>query len=493
MLKRTGISYGFDKVTTPNGREEINLNMAKNEAESCVITVSMDEDIKDLYLDIENGEDFLIETEKEIFTLCNGIGWPDALVPVKKFDAKNSELINILVRFTGNKNVKAGNYTIKISLKNEKETFFDYTVNIKVWDFSLPEEYKVRCSMNLFAESIYKMHGVTDKEEQRELYKKYYEYMLKFRISPFNPPYDLLDNRVDEYLSDPRLTCFIIDEQREADDETLIKIHEKISSNPSWLKKAVLYPFDEATTKEHLDTFLASCKRLNKLCPNIKKTSAFYKDIKYSEEQDEVQVLIDNCELVLPKLTCYDDEFIYDEPQLQLKEKYGSFKDRMDKAQKEGKEIWQYVCWEPAKPYLNMYVDEPGLDHRILLWQQHLMGATGFLYWCTTYWRLIDNPWNTMATVPDLSDNIYGDGSMLYNGNQVGIDGPCGSVRIEAVRDGLEDCEMFLMADQYLGREWVLDKIRQVTTDLKTYTDSVSVFVKTREEIGNALEKAINK
>ena len=32
MLKRTGLSYGFDKVTTPNGREEIQLNMAKNEA-----------------------------------------------------------------------------------------------------------------------------------------------------------------------------------------------------------------------------------------------------------------------------------------------------------------------------------------------------------------------------------------------------------------------------------------------------------------------------
>jgi len=98
-----------------------------------------------------------------------------------------------------------------------------------------------------------------------------------------------------------------------------------------------------------------------------------------------------------------------------------------------------------------------------------------------------------MATVPDLSDNIYGDGSMLYNGNQVGIDGPCGSVRIETVRDGLEDCEMFLLADKYLGRDWVLDKIKQVTSDLKTYTDLVKVFVKKREENGNALEKAMNK
>ena len=493
MLKRTGISYGFDKAITTNGKTEIQLNMAKNEAESCVISFSMDEYVGGVYLDIESDDDFLIETDREFFTNCNGILWPDALVPFTKADVKKAELINLLVRFTSNKNTKAGMHKIKMVLKNAKEEFFTYTVNINVWDFCLPEEYQVKCSMNIHQESIYRLHGVCLEEDKRELYKKYYEYMLKFRISPFNPPYDLLDDRADEYLSDPRLSCFIVDDERTFDDEKLSKIYEKLSKNPEWLKKAILYPFDEAITKEHLDTFLDGCKRLNKLCPNIKKTSAFYKDIKYSEEQDEVQVLIDNCQVVLPKLTCYDDEFIYDEPQLQLKEKYGSFKDRMDKAQQEGKEIWQYVCWEPAKPYLNMYVDEPGLDHRILLWQQHLVGATGFLYWCTTFWNWIDSPWNTMATVPDLSENIYGDGSMLYNGNQVGIDGPCGSVRMEAVRDGLEDCEMFLLADKYLGRDWVLEKIKQVTTDLKTYTDSVSVFVKTREEIGNALEKAIKK
>ncbi len=493
MLKKTGITYGFEKPQTCNGKTEITLSMAKNEGESCVISLSSDEDLKDLYLDIDEDNDFLIEVEQEIFFTCNSVQWPEALVPVKKFDAKKAELLNVLVRFTSNKDTKAGIHKIKIRLKNDEKQIFEYTVNVKVWNFALPEEYQVSTAMNILSESIYKHHNVKTQEEKQALYEKYYEYMLKFRVSPFNLPYDILDDRADKYLSDPRLTSFIVDENHDTDDETLIKIDKKLSSNPQWLKKAILYPFDEATTKEHLDTLLDSCKRLEKLCPNIKRTSAFYKNIKYSEQQDEVQLILDNCQLILPKLTCFDDEFIYDEPELKLKEKYGSFKGRMEKAQEEGKEVWHYVCWEPAKPYVNLYIDEVGLDHRILFWQQHQAGVTGFLYWCTTYWRLIDNPWETMATVPDLSENIYGDGSLLYPGNKFGVDGPCGSVRFEAVRDGLEDCEMFLIADKVLGRDWVLEKIKQVTKDLKNYTDSPSLFASVREEIGDQLEKTINK
>jgi phage terminase Nu1 subunit (DNA packaging protein) len=66
-------------------------------------------------------------------------------------------------------------------------------------------------------------------------------------------------------------------------------------------------------------------------------------------------------------------------------------------------------------------------------------------------------------------------------------------VRLETIRDGLEDCEMFRMADEALGREWVLAKIKAVTSDLKNYTESGEFFTAVRNEIGNELEKALNK
>ena len=82
---------------------------------------------------------------------------------------------------------------------------------------------------------------------------------------------------------------------------------------------------------------------------------------------------------------------------------------------------------------------------------------------------------------------------IVYNGNKVGIDGPCASLRLDIIRDGLEDCEMLRMADEVLGREWVLAKVNAVTKDLKTYTESGEFFTAVRNEIGNELEKALNK
>jgi hypothetical protein len=52
---------------------------------------------------------------------------------------------------------------------------------------------------------------------------------------------------------------------------------------------------------------------------------------------------------------------------------------------------------------------------------------------------------------------------------------------------------MLRMADEVLGREWVLAKVNAVTKDLKTYTESGEFFTAVRNEIGNELEKALNK
>ena len=483
-----GISDGYNKTETLNNKSAIKLFMAKNEGESCVISVLSPENIEGASLVFKDFyEDILVETEKEYFVSCNGRNFPDPLAPIEKFDIKANELTSILVRFTTNVQTEAGEYKYNISLEG---TDFEFFVELKVWNFSLPEKYVVNVSMDLYRDQIGRMHKTDDEDEIQRLYELYYEKLLKFRVSPFVLPYDILDDRADKFMSDPRLTAFNMDKDVSADDETLIKYYQKLTKNPDWAKKAMIYPIDEPLTKEHLDTLISACGRAKRLCPDIRCTSAFFRDIPYDENNDEVQILIDNCDLILPKLTCFNDEFIYEQNPEHL-EKYGSFQDRITEAQKNGKEIWQYVCWEPGKPYVNMYVDESGLDHRILFWQQHLVGATGFLYWTTNHWRFIESPWKDMATVPDLSPDVFGDGSLLYNGNEVGVDGACASVRLEAVRNGIEDCEMLLIADKILGREWVLEKVKMVTRDLKNYTESPEVFNQIRMGIGNAIEEKI--
>ena len=205
---------------------------------------------------------------------------------------------------------------------------------------------------------------------------------------------------------------------------------------------------------------------------------------------DEIELLIKYLDILCPKITCWNDEFIYAENKAHL-EKFGPFGERMDAAREMGKTIWQYVCWEPGKPYTNLYVNEDGLDHRVLFWQQHQVGAHGFLYWCANWWESVADPWTDMATVKDLSPDVYGDGAVLYNGNRVRIDGPCSSVRLEAVRDGLEDTEMLAMAEKLLGKEWTDAHVRSVTEDLTHYTEDAEYFLEKRRELGDAIEAAM--
>ena len=492
----TRISAGFNKVQELKcccNVTDIKLHMAKNEGESCVISVVSDKKLENAVLEVEKGNNgFTVEVEKEHFVSCNGVNWPDALEPVKNFDIEANELTNILVRFTTTVNTEAGRYTFILALKDgDGNIVCNYTVRIKVWNFALPEKYVINTAMGLSRVRISEKHGVTDPDELQRLYEKYYEFLLKFRVSAYDMPYNALDDRADKYMSDPRVTSFVLDIDKEVDDETLKKYHAKLSTNPEWMKKATFYPLDEPLNKEHLGMLIAKCERIKRLCPGVRRVSPFFRNIQFTKDTDEIEILLEHCEVLCPKITCFNDKFIYRLEE--QKEKYGSFQSRMDKAREEGKEVWQYVCWEPGKPYLNMYVDESGLDHRILFWQQHMVGATGFLYWATTTWRSVKDPWTNMATMPQLSPNVFGDGALLYNGNKVGIDGPCGSVRLDAVRDGMEDCEMLRMADEVLGRDWVLAKVKAVTMDLMHYTESGDFFTAVRNEIGNELEKALNK
>lgn len=128
----------------------------------------------------------------------------------------------------------------------------------------------------------------------------------------------------------------------------------------------------------------------------------------------------------------------------------------------------------------------------MLFWQQYDVGSQGFLYWSVNFWKAVNDPWINMSTVNWLDPEVYGDGSLLYNGNHVGITGPCSSKRFEAVRDGIEDYELLKMAEEALGSEWLNGMIDKVTTDMINYTTNDAEFIGTRIAIGDALETALS-
>ncbi|MBQ8578940.1 MAG: DUF4091 domain-containing protein [Clostridia bacterium] len=492
------IVNGFDKITEDTEAPvspvlTYDLYMAKNEAESCQISMRSDKRIGSFALtcteEAENGPTLDLFREDTVPT--GKTDTPDGLSPFSgKLTLLADRSSTVLLRFTADKETEAGTYTYHFTAGGEGGTVC--TVNVHVWDFALPDEPGCETAVGLYKHCIAGVHGTWDEEELDALYKAYYDLLLEYKVTAYDLPYDILDERADAYMSDARVTSFRVP-TCDGDDARLVQIYEKLCSNPIWLKKAYFYPLDEPTSKEMLDNLASLCERLHTLAPEVSICTPFFLNIDYNSSTDQISFMTGKTTLWCPKSYMYITSNVYSAAQL---EKYPSFGERMAERKAAGDRVWWYVCWEPGDPYNNLFVDQRGVQHRILFWQQYANDVDGFLYWGANYWNSetgTTDPWSDMATVKNLSPDVYGDGSLLYNGNVVGVDGACPSLRLEAVRDGVEDNALLKLAESLLGREWVDEKIAEITPSLTKYSTDSNRFITVRNEICAAVEAALKQ
>lgn len=492
------ITNGIDKYTEEHVIEDdapksTTLYMAKNEDEGAQIFFRASERMGSVALDVtavpEDGPALLIYKESTVPT--GEVNTPDALAPFSgKLTLMRDKTVGVYLRFRAEKDQKPGTYTYSFALRVKDEVVDTYSVDVTVYDFALSDELASATAVGLNRWSISGFHGVSEGDGLDALYKNYYDLMLDYKVTAYDLPYDILDERADAYMSNPHVTSFRVPTCDE-DDARLAQIYEKLCSDPTWLAKAYFYPLDEPTSKEMLDNLAALCERLNRIAPEIRICTPFFLNIDYDKDTDQITFMTDKTTLWCPKSYMYITSNVYSAAQ---KQKYPSFGERMAEREAAGDSVWWYVCWEPGDPYNNMFVDQLGIQHRILFWQQYAHGVDGFLYWSANHWTGetgTGDPWTDMATVKNLSPDVYGDGSLLYNGNVVGIDGGCPSLRLAAIRDGIEDYNLFKMASDLLGDDYVAAKIAEVTESLIKYTTDTEVFLAVRKAVYEAIAEAV--
>ena len=116
---------------------------------------------------------------------------------------------------------------------------------------------------------------------------------------------------------------------------------------------------------------------------------------------------------------------------------------------------WWYGCVAPEPPYATYRIDDSMVDPRLVSWMQAQYGVVGNLYWSTTIYA--DNLSWTYQPIYDYYEGnamrypgANGDGFLFYPGAQYGVDGPVASMRLEAIRDGLEEYELlYAMRESY--------------------------------------------
>lgn len=176
-----------------------------------------------------------------------------------------------------------------------------------------------------------------------------------------------------------------------------------------WHKQYVQHLADEPI-KENIGSYQAIARLVREYAPEFRTIDAVH-----------TKELAGAVDVWVPQLNYFHRDFPY-------------YQDR----QRAGDEVWFYTCVFPQGEYANRFIEQPLLKTRLLHWINFRYGATGYLHWGYNHWRQED-PFTHLT--PAHGGPAYlpaGDSWIVYPGT----DGPLGSIRCEAMRDGIVDHEL---------------------------------------------------
>lgn len=183
-----------------------------------------------------------------------------------------------------------------------------------------------------------------------------------------------------------------------------------------------------------------------------------------------------------------------------------------------------YICCGPTAPYVAEFIDRPGTDLRVWLWQSWQNGVNGILVWESSYWTSYNaypnepqNPWkDSMSWVSGYGTPVgvkfrwkAGDGRFFYppesaTGTQAQpvMDDPVPSIRWEQLRDGVEDYEYLTMLKRLLAEkgkalpvakraeyEALLTVPADISKSLTSYTNDPAPIKRQRNLVAQAIER----
>ena len=407
--------------------------------------------------------------------------WPDPLAPLA-----DGEQLHCPAR--GNKtlylrsHVPAGTpegvYQGTVTLADGSRTTV-IPAELTVYDFTLPRRTSMRTAYAPWNHFEYFM-GATEPAEQEKLYRLMIETMAEYRLSPglffrYDPvdvdeagncDFTAFDRQADYVFGQLGLGDFNVGyhwttpafpfntpiSELTAERHIYRQLIEHLKAK-GYLDYAFFYQTDEPGeiifdwVKRQLDTY-------HELAPEIKRL------LTVTTAPENLQPLIGSVDIWVPILSQYQPEF---------------YRQR----QQAGDEVWWYVCMFPRYPYPANNIDSPGILPRIRFWMAEKYQISGSLYWAADYLGPdgaaggVRNPWDNGGTYA-WNGAIFsnGDGMLFYPPCRVIQDKPLlarplPSLRAEAIRDGLEDREYFVLLAAEIDRLAAIPEAAELTEKLK--------------------------
>ena len=138
-----------------------------------------------------------------------------------------------------------------------------------------------------------------------------------------------------------------------------------------------------------------------------------------------------------------------------------------------------------------------------MFWQQKLYNVDGFLYYLVNDWDNGSTKWYVptedeflfgMDVLHEVNDSmgvdVYSNGILLYSGAYFAQPEPVGCVRLDCVRDGIEDYEYLTILEEKYGKDVVDAIINRWTTSLAERSTDQEQFYALRAQLGALIEAA---
>ncbi len=425
--------------------------------------------------------------------------YPDALLPFEQAvkygenTVKTGQNQTVMVRFDIPENQKAGVYTGSIRLV-ANGTDYSVPVQLTVYDAVVSETVH---SKSAFAVSWAMEQGELD--DSMEMRLKYADFLAEYMVSgmdimPNNITYtdevieewtgliaQLWENEKISTLRLPKFTMthsLITIGERELENvhgldyelsaKLLTKLAEKsLLDGKNYLTKMFIRGMDEPQLNNRSEEDILAFHETAKYTKDITRAAIeSWKTAENASFIEELKEALDKIAVVSTDNEIRDTEYISYCPyfnNFQLEE------DRETYLANTYNELWWYGCNVPQNPYPNYHIDDSLLSARLLSWMQYDYGVIGNLYWAVDAWYD-----DGKTNVPN--DDYYdittplarGEGVLLYPGKPYGIDGPIGSLRLEAIRDGLEEYELLRQMDleyQAVNSEYSIDDLQEIICD----------------------------
>ena len=420
-----------------------------------------------------------------------------------------------------------------------------------VWNFELAEDTACKTLVDLDVTSIYTVNAgrynlefgenfyssdVYSQLEKSNPHKVYYDFLLENRLCAYTIPgidkNGVYTGTALAYMENPRVVAFLnlgwkTDLNATNVQNSYNSLAGKVdAAGNSLLSKAYFYPVDEPGNITGLDKINAAADLIKQYYGTDYKLIApihLNSEIGTEGNMDYFEYVKDSVTAWCPKTHFYTS---YSEFKLnrnltyklttRLEHNLGTFAERMAAEKLGGDETWWYVTRNPNNPELTVLTQQDAVSYRTLFWQQKLYDVDGFLYYAVNDWAVGTDPraakndnhielcneydrtgaWYSKHEISAAQNmDVYGNGILLYPGHMVDwyYFDPVGSLRLECVRDGIEDYEYFTMLEEIYGEEQVDNIIRQFTTSIGNYSTDAEYFTVLREAIGCLVEASVNK